>query len=225
MSLDSVLEGSQPARAGSGAAGSQAVPKFDPVRLELGEAGEDGELLVYRKYQFRIRRFFESKRITPEEARDLTQETFLRVFRGEGEFENRAQLEAWLFEIAANVRHNVLRGRAALKRAGIEVSLDEPGLGGVDREEEIADPALVDGEQDALTAVITREQVEGLRAALAELPLQMRQCLRLRLHQDLKYKEIAEIMRISIDTVKSHLYQAKQRLREQLEPLFGPIDF
>ena len=206
-----------------GAAGSAAMPRFDPVLLELGEVGEDGERLVFCKYQRRVQRFFQSKGILPEEARDLTQETFLRVFRGEAKLDNRLQLEAWLFEIASNVRANALRAKATLKRAATVVSLDEPHPEGEPKE--VANLALLAGEQDALASAISREQLEILRQALAELPEQMRQCVRFRLQDDLKYKEIAEVMKISIETVKSHLHQAKKHLRLILEPHFGPIDF
>src|SRR5689334_7681596 len=100
MDLDNVTEGSRPVLLGQRATGSVTMPKFDPVLLELGEEGEDGERLVFYKYQSRIQRFFEKKGISLDEAQDLTQETFLRVFRSEARFENREQMEAWIFEIA-----------------------------------------------------------------------------------------------------------------------------
>jgi RNA polymerase sigma-70 factor (ECF subfamily) len=202
---------------------STASPAFDPVLLELGEAGEDGQRLVFCKYRDRVQRFFESKGISTEEARDLTQDTFLRVFRSEARLDNRAQLEAWLFEIARNVRANALRAKATLKRAATMVSLDEP-----DRERDPKEgtrPVPGSGEPDALTSVIMREQLRILRQALSELPEQMRQCVRHRLKDELKYKEIAAVMKISIETVKTHLHQAKKRLRPLLEPHFGSIDF
>jgi len=223
MALNGVLEGSRPVSA-AGGAGSAVVPKFDPVILELGAAGEDGERLFFFKYQDRVRRFFRKKGVSEEEAPDLTQDTFLRVFRAEASFDNRAQLEAWLFEIARNVWANWLRERMALKRAATLVPLDAPDREGEPRD--VADPAFEPGGgQDAPTGAITREQLEILRRELAELPEQMRQCVHLRLRDDLRYKEIAEVMRISIETVKSHIHQAKQRLRSKLEPVFGRIDF
>jgi RNA polymerase sigma-70 factor, ECF subfamily len=203
-------------------AGSAVVPTFDPVLLELGEAGDDGDRLLFCKYQRRVQRFFERRGISPDEALDLTQDTFLRVFRSEARLDNRAQLEAWLFEIARNVRANALRSKATLKRAATVIPLDEPHAEG--DPEKVANPVFAAGEQDALTSAITREQLGILQRALTELPEQMRQCARFRL-KGLKYKEIATIMRISIETVKSHLHQAKKRLRPLLEPHFGPIDF
>lgn len=222
MEIDSVLEGSRPVLVAKEAAGRAVMPRFDPVLLELGKAGEDGDRLVFFKYQHRVRRFFEKKGISPEEARDLTQETFLRVFRGKASFDNKAQLEAWLFKIARNVLANVVRSRKVTKRVAPVKSLDEPDPEGNPRE--AVDSALSAREPDALASVITREQIEVLRHALDDLPDQMRQCVRFRL-QDIEYKEIAKLMDISIETVKSHLHQAKKRLRPVLESHFGPIDF
>ena len=223
MDLDSVTEGSRPVFLEKRATGAATMPKFDPVLLELGEEGEDGERLVFYKYRSRIQRFFEKKGISPDEAQDLTQETFLRVFRGKARLENREQLEAWIFEIARNVRSNALRAKGTLKRAATVISLDESGPKGESRD--VANPAPLSDEPNALASAITREQLRAFQGALAELPDQMRQCVCLRLQGDFKYKEIAQIMRISIETVKSHLHHAKKRLRSMLEPHFGPIDF
>lgn len=60
--------------------------------------------------------------------------------------------------------------------------------------------------------------LESLRAKLDQLPPQMRRCLYLRLYHDLKYREIAALMRISIETVKAHLHQAQNRLRMFFDP-------
>jgi RNA polymerase sigma-70 factor (ECF subfamily) len=195
-------------------------PVFDPVRLELGEPGEDAEELLLKKYQRRIQRFFAKKGISEEEARDLTQETFLRVYRTGAQLDNRQQLEAWLLEVADNVRSNALRARTALKRTAVVVSLDEPDENGAPRRE-----VASENEQGPEADAIAKEKIALLRQALGELPDQMRRCVLLRVHQDLKYKEIATTMNVSIDTVKTHLHNAKARLRDLLEPHFGPIDF
>jgi RNA polymerase sigma factor (sigma-70 family) len=55
-----------------------------------------------------------------------------------------------------------------------------------------------------------------LRAAVAELPEQMRDCLTLRLYHQLSYNEIAVIKKISVETVKAHLFRAKKKLQEKL---------
>ena len=66
-----------------------------------------------------------------------------------------------------------------------------------------------------------RERREALARALEGLPPQMRQVLTLRIDQDLKYREIAEVLQISIETVKAHLFQARQRLRTELGEEYG----
>ena len=60
---------------------------------------------------------------------------------------------------------------------------------------------------------------------MAALPAQMRRCVELRVHQDLRYKEIADLMQVSIDTVKAHLYQARQQLKGKLSGYFADPEF
>ena len=67
------------------------------------------------------------------------------------------------------------------------------------------------------------ERREQLRSALEELPPRMRDCLLLRLDKGLKYREIAEIMNTRVDTVKSQLYQAKERLKDFLRDYAGDL--
>jgi RNA polymerase sigma factor (sigma-70 family) len=217
MDLDSLPKGSRTELLRIEPAPATAAAVFDPVRLQLGAAGEDGERLVYCKYRRRVQRFFEKRGIPPDEALDLTQDTFLRVFRGEARLDGREQLEAWLFKIARHVWFNALRSKTALKRAATVVSLDQAQPAEEPRE-------VADAERDALAVAISREQLAALRDALAALPEQMRQCVRFRLKDDLMYGEIAAVMGISIETVKSHLHQAKKRLRHLLEAHFGPLD-
>ena len=71
-----------------------------------------------------------------------------------------------------------------------------------------------------LDRLIAEERLQQLREALLDLPPQMRQCVLLRLDQELKYREIAEVMNIAVNTVKSQLAQAKDRLRTRLEESF-----
>jgi RNA polymerase sigma-70 factor (ECF subfamily) len=60
-----------------------------------------------------------------------------------------------------------------------------------------------------------------LRQAVEELPEQMRQCVSLQVYQELSYGQIAVAMQLSVETVKSHLHQARQRLKAKLASYFG----
>ena len=102
------------------------------------------------------------------------------------------------------------------KRDAQEVSLEEPGTGGP------ADSAWESGETGPLDGVLADERSKKLRRAFEELPPQMRRCVMLRVDQDLKYREIAVQMDVSIDTVKAHLFQARQILKNKLGDYFNP---
>jgi RNA polymerase sigma-70 factor (ECF subfamily) len=67
-----------------------------------------------------------------------------------------------------------------------------------------------------LDDLLDEEQRRALRAAVAELPEQMRDCLTLRLYHQRSYNEIAVIKKISVETVKAHLFRAREKLREKL---------
>lgn len=151
------------------------------------------------------------------ECEDLVQETFLRVHRNLASFRGDSKFDTWLWEIAANIRKNALRSRGTQKRDAKEVSLDasdadDGGGGGA------VLAALDSKEPDPLADLLEGERKQKLHEAMESLPPQMRRCVELRVHQDLKYREIAEQMDVSIDTVKAHLFQARQLLKSRLDP-------
>jgi RNA polymerase sigma-70 factor (ECF subfamily) len=190
----------------------------DPSRrlVELIQAGNDVEASFERLltlHERRVRNFFVQRGFALEEAADLTQDVFFRVFRGIATFRLEAGFKTWLFEIADHVYQNELRRRGAGKRKGWETSIETGG------QDEDGKPAAFEPpptEPRALEDVLERERAEALSRAIQELPDQMRTCFLLRYDQGRKYKEIAALMKISIDTVKAHLFQAKKRLKLEL---------
>jgi RNA polymerase sigma-70 factor, ECF subfamily len=184
------------------------------VLVERIQAGTDYESScreVHHLCRRRIFSFFAARGFSFDECADLTQETFIRVFLGIGRLHSASRFATWLFEIAANIYRNELRRRGAAKRDAFEESIeslaDNQAAG---RSDAVA--ALSATAPGPLDVTLHRERLERLRAKLALLPPQMRRCVYLRLYQDLKYREIAVSMRISIETVKAHLHQAQKRL-------------
>ena len=175
---------------------------------------------IFRKHYRLVFAFFTKKRFSTEEAQDLTQETFLRIYKSMGTFRGDSSFETWLFQVTANVYRNTVRSRSTQKRAAEEVALDEDAADG--QEGAWTWEARGSGQ---LADVLADERARLLHAALEELPPQMRRCVYLRVDQDLKYREIAELMGVSIDTVKAHLFQARQILREKLGDYFADSDF
>jgi RNA polymerase sigma factor (sigma-70 family) len=161
----------------------------------------------------KIIRFFRRKGFSPEESGDLTQDVFSRVFKAIDTFRRESPFEGWLFEIATNTFRNELRRRGAEKRDAVELPInvaykDEGAWA------QIVEP--VSEELSALDSMIERERRATLRSALRELPIQMRTCCVLRYERGMKYQEIATVMKISIETVKAHLHQARKKLTKKL---------
>lgn len=170
---------------------------------------------VFDRNYHKVVAFFTRGGVPAESARDLAQDTFLRAHRGWEQFRGDAKEETWLFEIARNLLKNWYRDRSALKKQGIEVPLDATSQ---DEENPRPKPELIDQGLQALDQVIASERKERLLDAVAQLPGQRRQALKLR-HQGLQYSEIAAVMGLSIETVKSHLYQARETLKKTLADL------
>lgn len=177
---------------------------------------------IFKQHFEEVLHHFLRKRIPRETAMDLNQETFFRVYQGIGEFRNESSLRTWIFSIAENVWRNAARHQTAGKRKGIEISLpaaeDAPEISEAERFEGWGSP------QGALEKVLADERRRKLYEALSRLPGRMRECVLYRVHQDLKYREIAELMGIDIGTVKAQLSQAKARLEKELGPYFDSFD-
>jgi RNA polymerase sigma-70 factor (ECF subfamily) len=193
--------------------------------VEQWQAGIDPEgsfHRIFNQFYGLVFSYFTRKGFSTEESQDLVQETFLRVHKSLGTFRRESRFETWLFQITANVYRNTLRSQSTRKRDAPEVSLDdvfETGAGG-------GEPAVAaDLPTGPLDDLLAGERAQMLHDALNELPSQMRRCVLLRVDQDLKYREIADLMRVSIDTVKAHLFQARQLLKVKLGDYFADPNF
>jgi RNA polymerase sigma-70 factor (ECF subfamily) len=191
----------------------------DPVlrlveEIQAGIRVEENFAELFRRFRPAIHKYFLRKRFTPQEASDLTQDVFLRVFKRIGTFRRESRFERWLWEIVTNIYFNEIRRRKTEKRSGFEVPLETTNS----HEEGGLDPisSTPDDEPSPEEFLLIREKIETLRAAIQKLPDQMRRCCLLRYQQGLKYKDIADVMKISIETVKAHLHQARKRLIGEL---------
>jgi RNA polymerase sigma-70 factor (ECF subfamily) len=141
---------------------------------------------------------------SPEDAAELTQEVFLRVYRHLERFRGGSTLKTWVFRIALNCCRSRFRRRRLIFR--------EPVPGDDGALERIADPRA-DPESDALN----RGLGERLDAALGRVPRAFREAVVLRDVHGFSYQEIGEILRIRIGTVRSRIARGRERLRRMLE--------
>jgi RNA polymerase sigma-70 factor (ECF subfamily) len=190
----------------------------DPIleliaQIQAGIHVEENSAKIFRRFRPGIQSFFTRKGFSGEDSRDLTQDVFFRVFNRIDTFRGESRFERWLWEIATNVYYNAIRRRRAEKRDGRETSLDGPVATDDGRN---ATPEIPASDLSPEELIIQSEQLAAFRAALQTLPYQMRRCCILRYERSMKYQEIAIVMKISIDTVKAHLHQARKRLADLL---------
>jgi RNA polymerase sigma-70 factor (ECF subfamily) len=171
------------------------------ARYRKGEQEAFAELVVrYQRPLYNAALWIVRK---PEDASDVTQTVFLRVAERLDEYDARHKFFSWIYRIAVNESLNWLR------RTGREDELDEE----VDfAASESAGPEWQLAQQ---------QQSRRIQAALLRLKANDRMVLMLRHFSELGYEEIAQILDLDVKTVKSRLYEARQRLRELLQDLRG----
>lgn len=191
---------------------SEQDPALERAALSI-QAGVDRERnfrLLFDRFHRPVERFFARRGVSPEDCLDLTQETFLCIYRGLEGYRSEDRLGHWVLRIAATTFLQWLRAGRAGKRAGRTEPVDE------------ASPApAMQLEGGQLDDLLDGEQRRALRRAVLDLPAQQRNCLLLRLERDLSYPEIATVMRLSPETVKAHLFQARRRLKDRLSAEAG----
>jgi len=163
--------------------------------------GDDRFEDLYKRFLGRVYVFMVRFGFSPEKARDLAQDTFIRVYQNMGGYRGEAEW-SYIEPAAKSVALNAIRAGATIKRKGEEVSLDEQ-------------MDIVDSGTSFEEALDRRATIAQLQKAIEELPPNLRICLKLSL-RELTYKEVAGILNISVDAVKSRLRDARAKLRERL---------
>jgi len=147
-----------------------------------------------------------------EEARDLTQETFLRAFQNIDRFRGEADIRTWIYRIAINQARNRYRWWRR-RRRDATVSLD--ATNGESNQSLIG--TLAEPSQNPEQQTLAREREIALRSAMQRLTLAYRETVILRDIEGFTYEEIAATLRINVGTVKSRLARGRQELRKKLE--------
>jgi len=143
------------------------------------------------------------------EASDVVQEVFLKVFRNIGSFRGQSTLKTWIYRITVNEAHNARRW--FFRHRGREVELDnEP------EETRNWKETIPDKSRSPFDIAVDRERQVMMEAALERINPIFREAVVLRDVTDLSYEEIAEILGISLGTVKSRILRGREALREEL---------
>jgi RNA polymerase sigma-70 factor (ECF subfamily) len=151
-----------------------------------------------------------------EEARDLTQETFLRAFQNIARFRGDSDLKTWLYRIAINQARNRWRWWRR-RRKDVTVSIDAETDDGIPA---LANSLVADGGNNPERESLARERETLLRSALRSLAPNYREAVVLRDIQGLTYEEIATALEITVGTVKSRISRGRDELRKRLDGMF-----
>jgi RNA polymerase sigma-70 factor (ECF subfamily) len=143
-------------------------------------------------------------------AEDLAQEVFLRVYRSRQTYEASAKFTTWLYRIATNLAVNHARDTRH-ERPEVTVSLDEPD------EETGTTLDVADGTISAEEALVRRERMAAIRGKVEALPERQKLAVIMHKYQQMDYKQIADVLKLSESATKSLLFRAYETLREQLK--------
>jgi RNA polymerase sigma-70 factor, ECF subfamily len=180
--------------------GSEGLPADDDLMVGAAHGDEMAFRQLVERWQQSVYAFLERMMGSREEALDLAQETFLRVYTQAPRYRPTGQFRSWLFRIAGNLARSGLRRRRIVRWISF-------------------DPALHDRPARGETAVGRLERAESrtaVRRALAELPDRQRQAVVLRHYEHLSHREIAATMGATVPAVESLLQRAMASLRSRL---------
>jgi RNA polymerase sigma-70 factor (ECF subfamily) len=162
---------------------------------------------IVRQHQAKIYRILWCELRDDEAAATLTQDCFLKAYRGRSDFRGEATVGTWLVRIAVNLARDYQRNRRQ--------SFWRRMLGSNVREAELATGAAEDTAPRADRALLAREQLQRTMQAVKSLSPQQQTAFHLRFLEELSTEEIADAMGVGIGTVKSHLSRAVNALRQQ----------
>ena len=188
-----------------------ALPDADQELVEELRAGSERAFTaLLSTYEKPIYNFVYRLLDDASEAPDVTQEVFLKVFRNIGEFRGECSVKTWIYRIAVNEASNLRRWFSRHRRS--QLSLDEQPVAGAPSLAE----TLADQQENQYDLLLRQERMQVIERALAQVPDNFRVAVVLRDIEGLSYDEIAEVLEISVGTVKSRILRGREALKQKL---------
>ncbi len=175
------------------------------------KAGDDSAFdYLVQKYRRPMISFMYRMARNSAVAEDLAQEVFLRVYRSRSSYEASAKFTTWLYRIATNLAVNHARDTRH-ERPENQISIDQPD------EDTGLTVDVPDGSLTAEETIVRRERMAAIRQRVQELPERQRMAVVMHKYQQMDYKQIAQILKLSESATKSLLFRAYETLRTQLK--------
>jgi RNA polymerase sigma-70 factor (ECF subfamily) len=197
------------AMANSSVSADAAVSDTD-VMLRVKTGDESAFAYLVHKYRRPIVGFMYRLCRNPSTAEELAQEVFLRVYRSRTTYEPSAKFTTWLYRIATNLAVNHARDTRH-ERAENTVRLDEPD------QETGTTPDLADESLTVEQRMLRRERLAAIRSKVNALPERQRVAVVMHKYEQMDYRQIADVLKLSESATKSLLFRAYETLREQLK--------
>ena len=177
------------------------------VRLAAGHDAALSDLM--ERHAPAVFRFLSRMLNNDDDANDLAQETFVRVYQARESFNTNKRFSTWLFTIAANLARNQIRWRSRHPNVSLESKLDAEETSLAER---ISSTAPTPKEE-----VLSAERAAAVRAAVNALPADMREAIVLCEWEEFSMAETAAILKTTPKAIESRLYRARQSLRDRLK--------
>ena len=222
-------KGVEAQRTGSGGRSFGNGPRVDsglkpsPASAPLLDAVDDNEIMLrvaagddvafdylVSKYRRQIVGFMYRMVHNQAQAEELAQDVFLRVYRSRASYAAEARFTTWLYRIATNLVLNHVRDTRS-ERVAVKVNLDEPDAE-TGAMPDVADPGL-----GAEASLLRRERLAAIRQQVMALPEKQRVAVLMHKYQELDYRQIAGVLKLSESATKSLLFRAYETLRQKLQ--------
>jgi RNA polymerase sigma-70 factor (ECF subfamily) len=180
------------------------------VMLAVAAGDEAGYTYLVGKYHRQIIHFLYRMVHNEAVAEELAQEVFLRVYRSRESYRAEAKFSTWLYRIATNLAVNHARDTKN-ERTAQTLELDAPDA------ESGSTPEVADDDPNVEQRMLREERMAAIRAHVAALPERQRMAVLMHKYQEMDYRQIGEVLKLSESATKSLLFRAYQSLRESLK--------
>jgi RNA polymerase sigma-70 factor, ECF subfamily len=180
------------------------------IMLRVREGDDSGFSILIEKYRNQIVHFMFRMSRNQAVAEELAQEVFLRVYRSRQTYRAEAKFSTWLYRIATNLGVNHARD-TKYERTAQNVYLDQPDP------ETGTSPDVADSNLSVEQELVRDERMQAIRKHVMALPERQRSAVLMHKYQEMDYKEIGEVLKLSESATKSLLFRAYQTLRENLK--------